>query len=225
MCIRDRLRGSFFIDSPKDNGNLKFKTGSKLFRLTDDATDSKVIGISDSSAEVEFTASGILQTMQDQIISVRNAKVTSEDMFDSRTVTSSSSTSVNETRFCDPLAQTFLIEDQALEGGVVLTKMAIFFITKDAEIPVSLDIRTVENGNPTQRIVPLSKVVKEPADVFTSTDASSPTSFVFKSPVYLPFRQEHAVVLTSDSNQYKVFISILGQDAIDAAHALSLIHI
>ena len=216
---KGKLRGSFFIDSPKGANNLKFKTGSKLFRLTDDATDSKVIGVSDSSAEVEFTASGILQTMQDQIISVRNAKVTSEDMFDSRTVTSSSSSSRNEVRFCDPLAQTFLIEDQSLEGGVFLTKVDIFFFTKDEEIPVSLDIRTVVNGNPTQIIVPLSKVTKEPADVFTSTDASTPTSFVFKSPVYLPFRQEHAIVLTSDSNQYKVFISILGQDAIDAAHA------
>ena len=76
---RGKLRGSFFIDNPKGEGNLKFKTGNKLFRLTDDATDSKVIGVSDSSAEVEFTSSGILQTMQDQIISVRNAKVTSED--------------------------------------------------------------------------------------------------------------------------------------------------
>ena len=216
---KGNLKGSFFIDSPQGKNNLKFKTGSKLFRLTDDATDSKVIGVSDSSAEVEFTASGILQTMQDQIISVRNAKVTSEDMFDSRTVTSSSSTSKNEVRFCDPLAQTFLIEDQSLEGGVFLTKIDIFFFTKDEEIPVSLDIRTVVNGNPTQKLVPLSKVIKQPADVFTSSDASAPTSFVFKSPVYLPFRQEHAVVLTSDSNQYKVFISILGQDAIDAAHA------
>ena len=216
---KGNLRGSFFIDSPKDDGNLKFKTGSKLFRLSDDATNSKVIGISDSNAEVEFTSSGILQTMQDTIISVRNAKVTSEDMFDSRTLTSSSSTSRDEVRFCDPLAQTFLIEDQSLEGGVFLTKIDIFFFTKDEEIPVSLDIRTVENGNPTQRIVPLSKVIKQPADVFTSADASKPTSFEFKSPVYLPFRREHAVVLTSDSNQYKVFISILGQDAIDAAHA------
>ena len=106
----------------------------------------------DSNGEAEFTSSGILQTMQDTIISVRNAKVTSEDMFDSRTLTSSSSTSRDEVRFCDPLAQTFLIEDQSLEGGVFLTKIDIFFFTKDEEIPVSLDIRTVENGNPTQRI-------------------------------------------------------------------------
>ena len=216
---RGKLRGSFFIDSPKGEGNLKFKTGNKLFRLTDDATDSKVIGVSDSSAEVEFTSSGILQTMQDQIISVRNAKVTSEDMFDSRTVKDTKTSKKNEVRFCDPLAQTFLIEDSSLEGGVFLTKIDIFFFTKDEEIPVSLDIRTVVNGNPTQRIVPLSKVIKDPEDVFISADASKPTSFEFESPVYLPFRQEHAIVLTSDSNQYKVFISILGEDAIDAAHA------
>jgi len=216
---RGKLRGSFFIDSPKGTGNLKFKTGNKLFRLTDDASDSKVIGVSDSSAEVEFTSSGILQTVQDQIISVRNAKVTSEEMFDSRTVKDTKQSKKNEVRFCDPLAQTFLIEDSSLEGGVFLTKIDIFFFTKDEEIPVSLDIRTVVNGNPTQIIVPLSKVIKDPEDVFISADASKPTSFEFESPVYLPFRQEHAIVLTSDSNQYKVFISILGEDAIDAAHA------
>ena len=100
-----------------------------------------------------------------------------------------------------------------------LTKVDLFFFTKDAEIPVSMDIRTVENGTPTQDILPLSKVVKDPDDVFTSADASKPTTFEFKSPVFLPFRKEHALVLTSDSNQYKVFISLLGRDAIDAAHA------
>ena len=210
---------SFFIDAPNKAGNLTFKTGTKLFRITDDETDSKVIGFSDSNAEAEFTSSGILQTTQEDVISVRNAKVTTEEMSDARTLTSSSSTSTTETRHCDPLAQTFLIEDAALEGGVFLTKIDIFFNTKDEEIPVSLDVRTVVNGNPTQKIIPFSKVVKKPEDVFTSVDASKPTTFTFSSPVYIPFRQEHAIVLTSDSNQYKVFISILGKDAIDAAHA------
>ena len=123
-----------------------------------------------------------------------------------------------ETRWADPLAQTFLIEDSTLEGGVFLTKIDIFFFTKDEEIPVALDIRTVENGNPTQTVLPFSKVVKQAEDVFTSTDASKPTTFTFKAPVFIPYRTEHAMVLTSDSNQYKVFISLLGNDAIDAAH-------
>ena len=216
---KGKLRGSFFIDAPTTEGNMKFKTGTKLFRLSDSASDSKVVGISDSNGEAEFTSAGLLQTTQETIISVRNAKVTSEDMKDARTLTSSSVTTEEETRYCDPLAQTFLVEDSTLEGGVFLSKIDIFFFTKDEEIPVSLDVRTVENGTPTQDILPLSKVVKDPEDVFTSTDASKPTTFTFKAPVFLPFRKEHAIVLTSDSNQYKVFISLLGKDAIDAAHA------
>ena len=216
---KGKLRGSFFIDAPTTEGNMKFKTGTKLFRLSDSDSDSKVVGISDSNGEAEFTSAGLLQTTQETIISVRNAKVTSEDMKDARTLTSSSVTTEEETRYCDPLAQTFLVEDSTLEGGVFLSKIDIFFFTKDEEIPVSLDVRTVENGTPTQDILPLSKVVKDPEDVFTSTDASKPTTFTFKAPVFLPFRKEHAIVLTSDSNQYKVFISLLGKDAIDAAHA------
>ena len=215
---KGNLRGSLFIDAPNVEGNQKFKTGTKLFKLTDDANDSGVVGVSDSNGEAEFTSSGILQTTQETIISVRNAKVTSEAQKDARTLVNVSETSEEETRWCDPLAQTFLIEDSSLEGGVFLTKIDIFFFTKDEEIPVALDVRTVENGNPTQTILPFSKVVKQADDVFTSTDASKPTTFTFKAPVFLPYRTEHCMVLTSDSNQYKVFISLLGNDAIDAAH-------
>ncbi len=215
---KGKLRGSFFIDVPNVEGNIKFKTGTKLFRLSDDATDSKVVGVSDSSGEAEFTSSGLLQTTQETIISVRNARVTSEDMKDARTLTATHQRTREETRWVDPLAQTFLVEDSNLEGGVFLTKIDIFFFTKDAEIPVSLDVRTVENGIPTQTILPFSKVIKDPEDVFTSADASKPTTFTFKAPVYIPHRKEHAIVLTSDSNQYKVYISLLGKDAIDAAH-------
>ena len=215
---KGNVRGSFFIDAPNVAGNLKFKTGTKLFRLSDSLVNSKVVGVSDSSGEAEFVSSGILQTTQETIISVRNARVTSEEQFDSRTLISVSSETSEETRYCDPLAQTFLIEDSSLEGGVFLTKVDLYFFTKDEEIPVALDIRTVENGNPTQTILPFSKVVKQADDVFTSADASKPTTFTFKAPVFIPYRTEHAMILTSDSNQYKVFISLLGNDAIDAAH-------
>ena len=227
---RGNLRGSFFIDAPNVEGNQKFKTGTKLFRLTDSESNSQVSGVSDSNGEAEFTSSGILQTTQETIISVRNAKITSEAQYDARTLTSVGRTRQDETRdvpppppppeddWCDPLAQSFLIDDATLEGGVFLTKIDIFFFTKDPEIPVMLDIRTMENGNPTQTILPFSKVVKQTEDVFISTDASKPTTFEFKAPVYIPLKREHCMVLTSDSNQYKVFISLLGNDAIDAAH-------
>ena len=216
---KGKLRGTFFIGNPSVSGNLKFKTGTKLFRLTDSDTNNKTPGISDSSGEAEFSSSGIKQTTQETVISVRNAKVTSEDMKDARTLTSVSVDQTEETRWCDPLAQTFLVEDAAYEGGVFLTKIDLFFHSKDEEIPVSIDIRTVENGIPTQTILPFSKVNKDADDVFTSSDASKPTTFTFKAPVFVGRNQEHAIVLTSDSNQYRVFISLLGKDAIDAAHA------
>ena len=212
-----KLRGSFFIADPNVSGNQKFKTGTRLFRLTDQNDDSRTPGLSDSNAESEFTSSGILQTQQETIISVRNARVTSEEMRQERTLVNTSSST--QTRFIDPLAQTFLVDESGLEGGVYLSKVDLFFQSKDSEIPVSLDIRTVVNGTPTQVIVPLSKVVKEPDEVFISEDASTPTTFTFESPVYIPYRQEFALVLTSDSNNYKTFISILGKDAIDATHS------
>ena len=216
---RGNIDASFFIDNPKSSSSLKFKTGTRLLKLTDDPNDTGIQGFSDSNGEAEFTSSGILQTTQETIQSVRNAKITSDEQRQSRTLVSRTSTSRNETRWVDPLAQTFLIEDSALEGGAYLSKIDLFFFTKDTEIPVAIDIRTVENGTPTQDILPFSKVVKQPEDITVSNNASTPTTFTFESPVFIPFRKEHAVVLTSDSNQYKVFISVLGQDAIDAAHS------
>jgi hypothetical protein len=208
------LIGTFFIPDPSKDTNPKFKTGERLFRLTDNPVNSSVQGDVNSAAEAQYSATGLLQTTQETIISVRNARVEQLSLSEDRTLVD-----VQESvTYSDPLAQTFVIDDGTFEGGVFLTKIDIFFQTKDSEIPVALDLRTVVNGTPTQTILPFSKVVKKASDVFTSADASIPTSFVFDSPVYIPYQREHAFVLTSDSNQYKVFISVLGQDAIDAAH-------
>jgi hypothetical protein len=201
------LKGTFFIPDPSKATNPKFKTGTRIFRLSDTVNDSQVSGESESSAQTEYAATGILQTTQETIISVRNAQIDEQRFTEERTLWS------------DPLAQTFLIQDENLVGGVFLTKIDLFFQQKDFEIPVAIDIRTVENGTPTQNIVPFSKVIKKAVDVVTSPDASTPTTFVFESPVFIGHQQEHAIVVTSDSNQYKVFISLLGEDAIDAAHA------
>ena len=201
------LKGTFFIPDPSKATNPKFKTGTRIFRLSDTTNDSQVQGESESSAQTEYAATGILQTTQETIISVRNAQIDEQKFTQERTLWS------------DPLAQTFLIQDENLEGGVYLTKIDLFFQQKDFEIPVAIDIRTVENGTPTQTIVPFSKVIKQAKDVVVSTDASTPTTFIFESPVFIGHQQEHAIVVTSDSNQFKVFISLLGEDAIDAAHA------
>ena len=79
----------------------------------------------------------------------------------------------------DPLAQSFLVED---DTGVFLTKCDVFFATKDdMDIPVVFQLRTMENGLPTQKIIPFSEIVIAPEDITTSADGSVATSIEFKA--------------------------------------------
>jgi hypothetical protein len=123
----------------------------------------------------------------------------------------------------DPLAQSFFVED---ETGVFLTGVNIFFETKDSDAPVILQLRTMIAGVPSNVIIPFSEVILEPSAVNVSADGSIETKFTFPSPVYLsgPQQQtvrfedseknqssEYAIVLLSDSPNYRVFISRLGE--------------
>ena len=123
----------------------------------------------------------------------------------------------------DPLAQSFFIED---ETGVFLTSVEVFFETKDDEIPVTLQLRTMIAGVPSNVIIPFSEVTLEPESINLSNDGSVGTRFTFPSPVYLSGVQEqsvrvneeanseYAIVLLSDSPNYRVFISRLGEEDI-----------
>ena len=53
------------------------------------------------------------------------------------------------------------------------------------DIPVVFQLRTMENGLPTQKIIPFSEIVIAPEDITTSADGSVATSVEFKAPVYL----------------------------------------
>ena len=108
----------------------------------------------------------------------------------------------------DPIAQTFAVND---ETGVFVTKCDIYFQAKDDELPVKFEIRTTQLGTPTTTILPYSEVYKNPDEVFLSEDGSVPTTFEFKSPVYLEPLTEYALVLKSKITNYKVWIARLGE--------------
>lgn len=120
----------------------------------------------------------------------------------------------------DPLAQSFFVED---ETGVFLTGVDVFFETKDDDIPVTLQLRTMIAGVPSNVIIPFSEITLEPERINVSADGSVATRFTFSSPVYLSGTQEqsvrvnespnseYSIVLLSDSPNYRVFISRLGE--------------
>ena len=68
----------------------------------------------------------------------------------------------------------------------------------------------MENGYPTKDILPFSDVTINPADVELSDNAAIPSRFTFRSPVYIKQSIEYCFVLLSDSNEYTVWISRMG---------------
>ena len=194
---------------------LRFRTGIKELLVTDSLNNA---GDFTSRGIAQYRAQGILETRQSTINAVRNATVANEVVNQTRTIIDTSERIVGDTGWWDPLAQTFLVQQK---GGAFLTGIDIFFATKDVNIPVNIEIREVINGYPGKRVLPFSKVSMNPDKVNISSNTvtidgtvyqapDTATKFVFSSPVYVQDATEYAIILSSDSNNYKVWISQLG---------------
>ena len=194
--------GSFLIPDPNVPENPVFGAGTKTFKLTSNQSNTPVKGTPLSAAESKFFAEGKRQSVQEKVLSVRNAKVVN------RTFTETKTEEVFTGLYIDPLAQSFSCDDPT---GVYLTKVDVYFESKDVSIPVRCQIRTMELGTPTKTILPFSEVTLNPDNVNISSDGSVPTTFTFSSPVYIESGQEYSMVLLSNSTSYRVWISRLGE--------------
>ena len=203
---KGNLRASIFIPDPTDDSNPRWKTGESIVRLTDSPTNSLVPGDADSSAEGAYSANGTILTKQSDVLLVRNAEVVHETVSDKRTITTSSTQS-RAGGWYDPLAQSFLIEES---GGCFISKIDVFFNTKDTALPVTMQIREMVNGYPSPTI--LGTVNLDPSNVNISDDALTATTFVFETPVYLLERKEYCFALLTSSVEYKVWLSEMGKD-------------
>ena len=195
--------GSFIVPH---NSTLKFKTGTREFRLTDNSANNKTL--EKTSADAQYAASGLLESRQNTITSTKLPVISTTELNDARTVVDTDVTSHETVRWIDPVAESFLIQE---EGGVFISSVDIFFQSKNAEnVPVRLEIREMKDGHPTQRVVPGSRKVLAPGSVNVSANASSATNFAFDFPVYLSQDKEYAVVLISQCDDYNVWISEMG---------------
>ena len=213
------LIGSFYIPNPNISVNPRFENGPKTFTLINNAINDR--NLASTVAEEKFISSGDIETVQENIICTRNARIEQKPELKQENVSRTTgaqlvrSNVVSKTTnwyrcpWWDPLAQSFLVQE---ESGIFLTKCDIFFKTKDdADIEVRFQIRTMQGGYPTQTVLPFSEVLLAPDQVNLSNNGSVPTSFVFKSPVYLEGGKEYAIVVGSNSNKYNVFISRSGE--------------
>jgi hypothetical protein len=205
---------------------VRFRSGTREFKLID---NSVATGDFTSRGRANYRAEGVLETRQQTVHAVRNAELVEEQLTDNRVIVQTAERVVADTGWYDPLAQTFLIEQR---GGAFLSKIDIFFATKDSAIPVTLEIREVVNGYPGKRVLPFSKVTLKPEQVRLSSTTvnldgvatnsyDTATTFTFPSPVYVQENTEYAIVLASDSNNYKVWISQVGDQIPGTARTIS----
>jgi hypothetical protein len=117
--------------------------------------------------------------------------------------------------YTDTLAQSFFVD-----RNLLLTKVDLYFSSKDSKLPVELSIRKVENDRPSSNVITNSIVVVNAADITTSSNANIATSFTFPVPVNLESGQ-YCFALSSDTKNHKVFVGSLGGEDITTGSIIS----
>lgn len=111
----------------------------------------------------------------------------------------------------NPLAQSFTVETP---GGIYATSLDLFFSDVDYSVPVTVELRTIENGFPSSKVLPFSRVTlyaqsSTMSNMFISIsdNATAPTRFVFDAPVHLQENTEYCFVVYSNSDKYYLWSS------------------
>lgn len=181
-----------------------FNTGDREIIVTDTNTlaNLSTIGSTYGSAKATFYANGIANIFQEKSVTI---------------------TTVERPRVInlDPLAQSFFT--YGVSGGLFLSSVEVYFQTKDTTLPVRCEIRPMINGYPSSSDPHHTNFVSvlNPAAITTSTDGSVPTKFTFEPPLYLEENKDFCFVLRSNSNNYHVFTSKLGELSLEDSRRIN----
>ena len=187
-----------------------FKTGDRVFRLAD--VDNLVTGSSaiTTQAASTYSASNISITKARYSLETRLPQVAINTIEVVSSFTTATTTTTQQ--LFDPIAQTFLINEPTDVPGVFVGKIDVFFKTAHPNLGVEMQVREVDNGFPTVKIVPYGRKVLTAAEINVSSDASTATTFEFDSPLFLKSGREYAfVVMPVGSNDgYNIWVGEIG---------------
>ena len=80
------------------------------------------------------------------------------------------------------LAQTFFVGET---NDIYVNSVDVFFFQTDETATVTFQIREMETGTPTQKVLSYSETIISGRDIVTSEDGQTPHTIQLKSPVYL----------------------------------------
>jgi hypothetical protein len=223
---------------------FKFKTGNRLFTITDTNTFNDPDYTMRAAAT--YSASGILKTTQniqttptlppfpevdaDSLVAPLSPAERAYNSDGSKSpITNSTASTTPRIPVGDGLSQTFFTPKPTSNKqnyGIFVTSIDLFFKNKpnvalgNMQLPVTVKITEVQNGYPTKKY--LAGVTVQAKDVKTSVlpnvnDSSTLTKFTFPDPVYLEPDREYAIVVGSDSPEYELYISELGEEVLGSS--------
>lgn len=197
---------------------LKFRTGERIFRVIDRSDNS----VDNASARAEFRwlGTGLTEVKHDIIIQHPQQPAPPPP-------TPVTPTPTPKPKRIDPVAETFFVDEAVYPGGLFATSVDLFFSTKDAVLPVIVQIRPVVNGFPhASAVLKGAEATLYPSQINTSAtpntaNVSTATTFTFPTPVYLEPGSEYALVVLTTSLNYNIFVSELGKTIIGTNRIVS----
>jgi len=238
-----KLSGVFNI--PEDP-LLKFRTGERLFTVTDanDFMDPDA----EMKVTAKYVASGLLNQTQEvrftptvvQIPAPRPGQPPIAPPSPIRpnppvNIVPAQPIPTRRRRRRDPVAQTFFTpETKSIKQnyGIFVTSVDLFFKEKPSstapQLPVTVRIVTTDNGFPTENIIAAATVYPDKVNttngsttVPSASNSSTYTKFTFTNPIYLAPDTEYAIVVFSESPDYEVWISELGENILGTNRRVS----
>lgn len=234
------LSGIFNIP---EESNFKFKTGERVFTITD--TDTLTNTDFTMKAAAKFTAGGLLNTTQNiqttpvgqplpettpdnSVVPVNPTDRTFSSNPSQTPVTGSATSSVPRMPLADGLSQTFFTPKSTTNQvgyGIFVTSVDLFFQSKPSvangslQLPITVKIAQVVNGYPTKNYLASKTIKAKNVKISDNPSTSNPdsiTKFTFDDPVYLQPDSEYAFVVSSESPEYELYIAELGGDVLGA---------
>jgi len=211
--------GVFII--PDSANTYTFPTGSAIFRLIDNSVNNT--SQATTRADINYTASGLLQTTQAQYVTttvptIQSQSIQTTQMVQQSPVVTQQVVATGQL-WVDPLAQIFMVDPNQYPNGCFISSVRIAFTQIDPKIPVTLQIRPVVNGFPSSsEIIPFAQCTLAPSQCYLSTEgypdfntSGQYTEFDFDAPVGLQPGGQYAIILMSNSDQYITYIAVAGQ--------------
>lgn len=194
-----------------------FYVGQREFKLTDDIQNR------DSSAttyaKTSIFATGLSVVKSQDVLNTRPFKVSFDDpkaveTVSRRTVTATTEAVVN-TIIWDPVSQSFYVDESSHPDGIYMTSIDLYFKQKSSNknLGATVEIREMSNGFPTRKIIGGEVARRANSQIFATANASTPTTFTFKNPVYLLPGTEYCFTVRPDGNStdFVIWTAELGQ--------------